>query len=140
VIRYFDASAWVKRYVQEDGSQEVRRFLSAATPAANRLTEIEVASALVRRAREGTVTVADRDRALAALRRDFETIYVVEIVPEVSEEALVLLGRHHLRSLDALQLAGCLVLQRRLKSPVALVAFDVRLTEAARRESVTVFP
>jgi predicted nucleic acid-binding protein len=140
VIRYFDASAWVKRYVQEAGSEVVRRLVAGSIPATNRLTEVEVALALVRRTREGTLPADDRDRALTGLRRDFEILYVVELLPEVSAEAIVLLRRYPLRSHDALQLAGCLFLQRCLGEQVELVAFDARLVDVARREGVVVKP
>ena len=44
-MRYFDASALVKRYVREEGSAKVRRLISSDTPATSRLSEVEVASA-----------------------------------------------------------------------------------------------
>ncbi len=46
-MRYFDASALVKRYLREKGSAEVRRLLASDTPATSRLSQVEVASALV---------------------------------------------------------------------------------------------
>jgi predicted nucleic acid-binding protein len=49
VIRYFDASALVKRYVREAGSVTVRRLLTAGTAASRRLSEVEVSSGIVRR-------------------------------------------------------------------------------------------
>ncbi len=52
MIRYFDASALAKRYVKEAGIQAVCRLLDAGNAAVSRLSEVEVASALVRRARE----------------------------------------------------------------------------------------
>ena len=57
-MRYFDASALVKRYVRETGSTTVRRLLTLDAPVTSRLSEVEVASALVRRAREGAFTTA----------------------------------------------------------------------------------
>ena len=65
-MRYFDASALVKRYVRETGSTTVRRLLASNTPATSRLTEVEVASALVRLAQEGVFTTAERDRTFVA--------------------------------------------------------------------------
>ena len=68
-MRYFDASALVKRYVRETGSTTVRRLLASNTPATSRLTEVEVASALVRLAQEGVFTTAERDRTFVAFDR-----------------------------------------------------------------------
>jgi predicted nucleic acid-binding protein len=44
VTRYFDASALVKRYVQETGSVAVRQLLASGIIATSRLSEVEVAS------------------------------------------------------------------------------------------------
>jgi len=135
-MRYFDASALMKRYVREKGSMKVRRLISSDTPATSRLSEVEVASALERRAREGAFSAAERDRALAALDTDLPAIVVVELTPEITAKARTLLRRHSLRAGDAIQLASCLYLQEQLGEAIAMVAFDDRLTAAARREGL----
>jgi predicted nucleic acid-binding protein len=135
-MRYFDASALVKRYLREQGSAEVRRLLSSDTPATSRLSQVEIASALMRRAREGAYPATDRDRALAALEKDFASILVVELTPQIAAQAQQLLLRHELRAGDAIQLASGLFLQEQLSEPVPFVAFDGRLGEAARREGL----
>lgn len=133
-MRYFDASALVKRYVRERGSLKVARLLSSDIPATSRLSEIEVASALVRRAREGAFSAADRDRALAAWERDFPAFVAVELTPEVGSRARAWLARHPLRTGDAIQLASCLYLQEQLGEAVPLVAFDRRMVDAWQGE------
>jgi predicted nucleic acid-binding protein len=138
VTRYFDASALVKRYVREAGSVLVRRLLASGIVATSRLSEVEVASGIVRRAREGAFTAARRDRALAALQRDMPAFAIVEVIPEVTADARALLLRHPLRANDAIQLASCLYLQRQLNQPVPFVAFDQRLLDAARTEGMAI--
>jgi predicted nucleic acid-binding protein len=138
VTRYFDASALVKRYVREAGSVIVGRLLALGIVATSRLSEVEVASGIVRRAREGAFTAARRDRALAALQRDLPAFAVIEVIPEITTDARALLLRHPLRANDAIQLASCLYLQRQLNQPVPLVAFDRRLIDAAGAEGVAV--
>jgi uncharacterized protein len=128
----------VKRYVREPGAVAVRRLLNADPAATSRLSEVEVASALVRRAREGAFPVEERDRALASLADDFATLIIVEFTPEITAEARALLLRHRLRAGDAVQLASCLYLQREMSQPLPFVVFDDRLAEAARREGVTI--
>ena len=130
----------MKRYVREPGAVAVRRWLKAAPGAASRLSEVEVASALVRRAREGAFTAEERDRALASLADDFAALIMVEFTPEVTAGARALLLRHRLRAADAVQLASCVYLQREMNQPLPFVAFDVRLAEAARHEGLTVVP
>ena len=130
----------MKRYVREPGAVAVRRLLKADAGAVSRLSEVEVASALVRRAREGAFTVAERDRALASLADDLATLIIVELTPDITAEARALFLRHRLRAGDAVQLASCLYLQREISQPLPFVAFDDRLAESARHEGLTVVP
>ena len=127
----------MKRYVQEPGSDEVRRFMASGTAATSRLTEVEVASALMRRWREGAFATAERDRALAAFVKDLRAVTVVEIVPSVTARARMLLQRHPLRAGDALQLASCLLLRDSTGGAVTFAGFDDRLNQAAKAEGLT---
>lgn len=135
-MRYFDASALVKRYVREKGSAKVRRLLSSDLPTTSRLSAVEIASALMRRSREGAFSDAERDRAFAALTADMSALLVVELTPEIVIRAQTLLQRHALRAGDAIQLASCLFLQEQLGEKTTFVAFDRRLSAAARREEL----
>jgi len=88
VTRYFDASALAKRYVHETGSQQMERLLLESRSVTSRFTQVEVASALARRAREGAVTIRKRDRALEALEQDMAIFYIVELNSEVTAQAV----------------------------------------------------
>jgi predicted nucleic acid-binding protein len=137
-MRYFDASALAKRYVRENGSAAVRRLLASGVAATSRLSEVEVASAIARRAREGAMSVDQRDRLLAALGEDVPALAIVELVPAVVADARSLLSRQVLRAADSVQLASALYLQREVARPVEFVVFDERLARAARAEGLTV--
>ena len=126
----------MKRYVDEKGSAGVRAILGRRPVATSRLSEVEVASALARRCREGTLAQRDLDRALSALHADIRAIALVELVAEVTQAAIGLLARHSLRTGDSIQLASCLYLRRQTTEEVRLLAFDARLNEAARGEGL----
>jgi uncharacterized protein len=128
----------VKRYAVESGSATVRRWLATDAVATSRLSEVEVASALIRRAREGAFGTRERDRALAALARDLAAMHVVELVPAVVTKARGLLLRHALRAADAVQLASCVFLQQEIGESIPFIAFDERLRGAAEAEGLTV--
>ena len=130
----------MKRYVEEVGSESVRTLLAEATPVSTRFSEVEIASALARRCREGAFPLSERDRAITQVREDFRGVSLVETTPGVVGKAVSLLVRHSLRAADALQLASCLELQERLGLPVRFVAFDDRLIAAARTEGLTTAP
>jgi predicted nucleic acid-binding protein len=77
----------VKRYVREAAAVSVRRLLRLDRGASSRLSEVEVASALIRRGREGAFTQEERDRALASLEDDFASLILVECTPEITAGA-----------------------------------------------------
>ena len=106
--------------------------------ATSRISEVEVASALVRRCREGGLSEPERDRALQAFERDLRSLFVVEVTASVNRKSISLLKRHPLRAADALQLASCLELAQQLQRGVRFVAFDSRLHRAAADEGLDV--
>ena len=136
MIAYFDASALVKRYVEEAESDEVDALLAEVVPTTSRLTQIEISSALARRCRSGDLSAGERDRVLDAIQEDLESFYIVELDPSVALRARSVLVTHALRASDAIQIASCLVIRDRLASAVSFVAYDDRLVAAASREGL----
>lgn len=133
---FLDASALVKRYVEEDGSEFVVEAMAGRPVAISRLSATEAASAICRRCREGDLEVEQREAALLALDTERPTFHVVEFTEEITAKAAKLLRRHSLRASDSVQLASCLLLADELGTPARLVAFDDRLVDAARTEGV----
>lgn len=137
-MRYFDASALVKWYVEEDGSDRVRQLMASGPLATSRVSEVEVASAVARRCREGSFPVSERDRVFAALPLDLAAMFIVELTAEITARCFALLARHRLRAGDSVQLASSLDLREQVGSPVEFVAFDDRLLGAARAEGLQI--
>ena len=141
---YLDSSALVKRYVAETGTEWIARL--CAVEAANtlytvRMTGAEIAAALFRKVREGTLAASDAQAAVTRFKDDFRRRYqIVEITDELVETAMDLVERHALRGYDAVQLAAVLELQgARLSlslSPIHFVCADNRLNEAAEEEGL----
>jgi len=138
VTRYFDASALAKRYLDEAGSAGVRRLTASGTVATSRLSEIEIMSAVERRVREGVLSRDDRSAIAAALGRDLASMIVVELTADIVTLAKDLLGRHALRSSDAIQLATAVYLAGQLGRRPPFVVFDARLSAAAAAEGLSV--
>lgn len=113
-MRFFDASALVKRYIVEDETSYVRRLLQANDVAVCRLSEVEVTSALARLARESAISIRERDAAVAAFLVDLRSWVVVEITADVTRVSRRLLLQHSLRAGDAVQLAAALTLHDEL--------------------------
>lgn len=137
-MRFFDASALVKRYVREQGSTQVRRKLADGDVVVARLSDVEVVSAFARLTRERAMSASQRDRAVSAFTTDLAAWTVVEMTSEVTRAARRLLLRHPLRAGDAIQLGSALVLQESVGTLDSFVAYDARLLDAARTEGLRV--
>jgi predicted nucleic acid-binding protein len=141
---YLDASALVKRYLNEPGSVWVRTLL--APPQSDllftsRMTIIEVTSAFARRVREGSLTTTEFAAAENAFRSD--CLHDYQIMPptvEVVDLSCSLLKRHPLRAYDATHLASALSAQKFLlmegQPALVFLSADDRLTNAAGVEGL----
>ncbi len=136
---YFDTSALLKLYLDEEGSEYVHRLVADSdddTFIVSTLTILESRSAIRRRQREGSVSEESAAYAIARIdEHKGERILALPISQETMEEAARLLDRHALRSLDALQLAACLLAHRGRYHPIAaFVCADRRLFDTASQE------
>ena len=106
---FLDSSALAKRYIRERGSEKVEHALSEATEAAVSLIgPPEIASALCRLRRQGSISGSQYDEAKKALFQDIEDMSVCNLTIPVVVRAMGLLEKHPLRTLDALHVAGAL--------------------------------
>lgn len=140
-MKFWDSSAILPLLVEEPQSL-AREELLGADPemAAWFSTPVECCSALMRRMREGAMTLSEADKAMARLRM-LEASWV-EVSPsdKVRTTAERLLRVHPLRAADALQLAAAWVACRGEPSGMELVCADERLSRAARLEGFAVVP
>ena len=125
---FFDASALVKRYVDEPGSQQVDALCAAATEVAVSVICLpECISALCRLRREGVLDKRDYARAKTALLEDLEDIVVCNVTPAVVAKCVSVLESDTLfRTLDAIHI-GCAVEW----APDAFVTSDSRQVAGA---------
>jgi predicted nucleic acid-binding protein len=146
VDSYFvDASALIKRYVNEAGSSWVQSLLMPATVRiyVARIGSVEVVAALTRLAKGGHISLADAVKNIAAFRHDLSAQYVaVPVNRQTVSFAMDLAEKHALRGYDAVQLACALAANaRRLAkraSPLTLVSADMELNAAAAAEGMPV--
>jgi predicted nucleic acid-binding protein len=137
VIYFLDASALAKRYIAEQGSERVRQlFRRRAAIAVSRVSEVEVASALVRRAGAGDIEPAMLEAHLESLLDDLAGCDVVEIRKPVIAHARELVCEHGLRAYDGVQLACAL--RARTNAPLTLWCADGELATAAETEGLRV--
>jgi len=143
---YLDASALVKRYVDEVGSDWLRATIAPAQLSlffTSRMTIVEVISAFARRAREGSLSSEEFAIARDAFQSDCLNEY--QIMPPsmtVIDLACALLEQHPLRAYDATHLATALGAQQFLTAqgypPLTFLSADDRLNHAATAEGLAV--
>jgi uncharacterized protein len=103
---FLDASALVKRYMNEAGSDLVEEILSASSSLGLCVTCLpEVVSGLCRLRREGKLSARQYGESKLALVRDLEDSTIINITEQVVARAVELLERWPLRASDALHVA-----------------------------------
>lgn len=141
MILYLDASALVKRYVDEPGSVEVNQAISQAEVTGTALvSRAEVVAALAKAVRVGALTQEGAARCLQAFRDEWVDLVRVQVTEFVIARADVFAWEHSLRGYDAIHLAAASVWQDMMGKPVMMATFDRHLWAAAQRVGLAVYP
>ena len=112
---YVDASAWVKRYFQEAGSEWINRQFEHGVPmGASTLGLIEVTATCARKRTASAIDAGDFQRIVSDLLDDWEGLFQVNLTPEVVEQSLQVARICALRGADCAQLASAIVLKEQL--------------------------
>ena len=141
MIVYLDASALVKRYVAEAGSEEVASLLGKAQAIGTAvLSRAEVAAALAKAGRVGLVT---REAALATLNAfnaDWEHLVRIQFGEPLAARAATLARDHGLRGYDAVHLATALFWRETLGEAIAMATYDRELWRGAKASGLSPWP
>ena len=138
-MRYWDASALVPLVVAEPHSGMVRTWLSEDDGIVTwAWTRTEIASAIERRARDGSLSRPQRREVLRRFDAFAGSWDEVTDALAVRSRANALLARHPLRAADAGQLGAALLIQEQLAGALTFVCLDHRLSSAAELESLRV--
>lgn len=126
---YLDASALVKRYVQEEGTDVLVRAMSGAAEwSMCRVGYVETARAVAR---------SGERSGLADVERDWIHFDVIELDEVLASRAVQLSIATGLRALDALHLAAALSLD---DEDPTFATWDARLHRAAREHGLRTLP
>lgn len=141
MILYLDTSAWVKLYVRESGSKELRADAAKAEAmAASVVAYPEARAAFARLKAQGISTAVKHQQRLAQLNHDWENLLRIELVPVVVRTAGDLAEVYGLRGFDSIHLASALWLKDKTSTPLHFAVFDQRLRAAAERAGLVVVP
>jgi uncharacterized protein len=116
-VAYLDASAWVKRYYQEPGTEATQAlFVEGAVLACASLGPVEVLAALSRKRKARQIGQAQFQQKRLELEADWQQFIQVQFSAEVLAMALALTADLSLRGADAVHLASAIVLQQNLST------------------------
>jgi predicted nucleic acid-binding protein len=138
---YFDSSALVKRYIDEQGSSDVLDWMDDSKINGTVLvTRAEAASAISRAVRMQYISKEDAGQFLEVFRREWESLHRIPITEPLVARADTLACDHNLRGYDAVHLAAALIWQEQLGMPVTVVTYDRELAAAVLALGMTVLP
>ena len=131
---FFDTSAFIKRYVDEPGSERVLDLTASAGEIGLSVLIIpESISTLRRLVRENRISEVDYRSLKAAILIDVADADVCDLTPMVIECTIKCLERSPLRALDAIHV-GCACAYR----PDLFVSADRRQIQGAESEGLRV--
>lgn len=143
---YLDASALVKGYIGELGSNRIVAVLSHVSGHElyiSRIGIVEVAAGILGKVRTREAAFEEAVSYVRVFLGDVEDMYqVVEAAPITTEKAVEVAQNHLLCAHDCLQLATILLLQEQRDlagmEPLTLMSSDVELNAAAEAEGLAV--
>lgn len=137
MILYLDTSSIVKLYIEEAGTEAVRRWAEEAEMLATcRVACSELISALHRRFRCGDILKKEYRLLADGFLKEWGNFAVIDF-DEI--EAARLVEKYGLRGFDAIHLSALNLLKNRDKNiSVAFSSFDKELNKAASSEGFTV--
>jgi len=141
VIVYLDTSALVKRFVQENKTQEVNQLIQQADIAgSSSLTQVEMASALTKAVRLTWVPARDAENAWQDFVLQWPDFVRTPVSNIIIERASQLAWKYGLRGYDALHLATALIWQESMETNVTLATFDHELWLAGKKAGIDPWP
>ena len=129
---FFDTSAFVKRYVEEPGTEKVLEICGQAEQLVLCVICLpEMISTLSRLVREGKLTGSDYQKTRDLILKEIEDTEICYLTPEVVTQTIRCLENNALRAMDAFHLGCALVIE-----PDLFVSSDQRQIEVAKREGL----
>jgi predicted nucleic acid-binding protein len=141
MILYLDASALVKEYVEERGSDEVVGIVARAAMIGTALiSRAEVAAALSKAVRMGVIEREEGFANFQAFRDEWFDLVRLDVTDELVARADEYAWQFGLRGYDAVHLAAASLWQDALGQRVTLATFDKTLWEAAKQTGLAIYP
>jgi len=134
VLVFFDSSAFVKRYVSENGTEAVLNWCDQATEIGlSAITLPEIVSAFCRLRRVGKIDDTQYRQMKTLLLADIEDAAICDLTPAVLAQSITSLEANVLRGMDAIHIGSAVALQANV-----FISSDKRQRDAAARAGLRV--
>ena len=134
MLVFFDSSAFVKRYIQEAGTDQVMEWCDKATEIGLSSVALpEIISAFCRLQREDKINMEQYLQLKRMLMVDIEDAVVCDLGPFVLAKAISSLENNILRGMDAIHIGSAVVLKADI-----FISSDNRQSDAADRAGLLV--
>ena len=141
MIAYLDASALVKRYVDEADSRAVHALVAdAAAVSTATISGAEVPAAIAKAARMALLTRREAEAAVQAFQADWDYLIRLQVTEALVRRAASLAWEQALRGFDAVHLAAALLWAEATGEPAHLATFDRQLWHAAHAFGLPPWP
>ncbi len=141
MILYLDASAIVKRYIDEPGSEDVAQWIGDADLVGTSLiSRAEVSAAFAKAARMNLLTRPEAESCLHQFQADWLQYVRTQINEETVRRAGEVAWAYGLRGYDAMHLAAAITWQSALNSNITMVTFDGALAGASQAAGLRILP
>lgn len=133
MIIFLDTSAWIKSYIEEDGSAEVRNFMSDKSQnrenifAASAVTYAEMIATFRRGLKGGRLTENEYKGILSDFRDKWDDFFIPEVDCTHIEKSGRYAEKYTLKGCDAFQLSSAIASHANV-----FVCSDYDLTDAAK--------
>ncbi len=134
MLVFFDTSAFVKRYINESGTDKVLEWCDKATEIGLAGIALpEIISAFCRLHREARITDAQYRQLKSLLIADIEDAALCDLTPAVLAQAVSSIENNVLRGMDSMHIGSAVVLKADI-----FISSDQRQCEAASRAGLRV--
>lgn len=128
---YFDTSAFVKRYLQEQGSQVVDDLCKNNELGTTRLSYAEIYAAFYRCYRNNQIDLTYLSNSITNFEKDWQSLLIIDFTPNIQDKIPPLAKRFALAGADSIHLATAAHLLDKGLS-ISFVTSDKRLFNAAK--------
>lgn len=133
---FFDTSALIKKYIQEEGSDRVEVLMNEADCIfVSAITDIEVYSTFKRLLMENAIDASDLKILINEFSIDDQFYTHIGFDDAVSAQAKSVIGRYQLKTLDSIQLGTALVLKNEIDY---FVVCDEKLIKSGKKEGLKI--